>query len=315
MESKVNPAAVGAFVLLLAAAGVGALLWLGSGRLSQKTHETYLAFFSDSVSGLNVRAPVKLRGVEVGAVDEIALDPNDPGRVRVVLSIEKGTPVKEDTYATLGVQGLTGIAYVELGGGSRLAAALRPGPGEALPVIQTRPSIFTRLDLAATSLLGDFDYFTKGMNETLDADTRQALRSSAQDLARITRALGRRSREIDASMVAATELLENGARASAALPRLVERLGRSADAVERMGDELARAGTAAHAAVQGARGAIEGVGTGVEQLRTEVIPDVQRLIAELRETSASVGRISAEVERDPSALVLGRARPPPGPGE
>lgn len=315
MESKVNPAVVGAFVLVLAAAGIGALLWLGSGRLAQKTYETYLTFFSDSVSGLSTRAPVKLRGVAIGSVREIALDPGDPARVRVTLSIEAGTPVKEDTYATLGVQGLTGIAFVELGGGSRSAAPLRARPGEALPVIQTRPSMLARLDLAATSLVRDLDRVTTSLDETLDANTRQALRSSAADLARILHGLARRSREIDAATVAAAEMLRNGARASAALPEVIERLGRSADAVERMGNELARAGVATQAAVDDARGTIGRAGEGVERFRSEVLPDVERLVAELRQTSASLGRVSAELERDPSALVLGRTLPPPGPGE
>jgi hypothetical protein len=53
----------------------------------------------------------------------------------------------------------------------------------------------------------------------------------------------------------------------------------------------------------------------VERFRTEVVPEVQRLVSELRETSASLGRVTAELERDPSALVRGRPQPPPGPGE
>lgn len=315
MEAKVNLAVVGAFVLALAAAGIGGLLWLGSGRLSQKAYETYVASFSESVSGLSTRAPVKLRGVEVGAVQEIALDPDDPARVRVVLSIEKGTPVKEDTYATLGVQGLTGIAYVELGGGSRSAAALRARRGEAYPTIQTRPSLLTRLDLAATTLVRDLGRVTTSLNETLDPETRQALRASVADLARILRTLANRSREIDAATVAAAAVLRNGARASAALPELIERVGRSAEAVQRMGDELARAGVAAQAAAQQARGTMGHLDQGVERFGAEILPEVQRLAAELRETSASLGRVAAELEQDPSAAVLGRAQVAPGPGE
>jgi len=315
MESKVSLAAVGAFVLVLTASGIGGLLWLGSGRLSHKPMNTYVASFSDSVAGLSPRAPVKLRGVDVGTVEAIALDPDDPGRVRVLLALEKGTPVKEDTYATIETQGLTGIAYVELGGGSPAAAALRGGAGESLPVIPTRPSTLRRLDAAATSLLGNFDRVASGFNETLDPDTRQALRSSAANLARVLETLARRSRDIDDATAAAAVMLKNGARASAALPATVERLGRSADALERMGKEFAQVGVSARAAFEEARGTIGLIGNGVERFDTEVVPDVQRLVADLRETSASLGRVGAELERDPSAAVLGRAQPPPGPGE
>jgi len=315
MDTKVNPAVVGAFVLALAFVGIGVLLWLGSGQFSRKAYDTYLAFFSDSVSGLNVRSSVKVRGVEVGAVQAIALDPSDPARVRVVLSIEKGTPVKEDTYATLGVQGLTGIAYVELEGGTRASPPLQAKPGEALPVIRTRPSLFSRLDLAATSLVGDLDRVTTRLNEMLDPGTREAFQSLVSDLSRVTRTLARRSDEIDASVVATSRLLENLAHASAALPRLIERIGRSADAVEHMGSEVSRAGVAAQAALDGARGTIEQASSGLSQARTEVLPEVERLLVDLRETNASLGRVTAELERDPSMLVLGRAQPAPGPGE
>ncbi len=315
METRVNLAVVGAFVLVLSAAGIGGLLWLGSGRLSQRAYDTYVASFSDSVSGLTDRAPVKLRGVDVGTVQEIALDPTDPARVRVVLALDRGTPVKEDTYATLGVQGLTGIAYVELGGGTRTAAPLRAAPGEPYPVLRTRPSLFTRLDVATTTLIADLDRATHGVNETLDPETREALRASARDLARILHTVAARSREIDAASLASVEMLRNGARASAALPGLVERLSRSAAALERMGTELAEAGVAAQAAFREARGGLGQAGEGMTRFQAEVVPEVQRLVSDLRETTASVGRLTAELERDPSALVVGRAPLAPGPGE
>jgi len=315
MESKVNLAVVGAFVLVLTASGIGGLLWLGSGRLSHKPMSTYAASFSDSVAGLSPRAPVKLRGVDVGTVEAIALEPDDSARVRVLLALENGTPVKEDTYATIETQGLTGIAYVELGGGSHSAPALRARAGDPLPVISTRPSVLRRLDVAATSLLGNFDRVATGLNETLDANTRQALRRSAADLARILETLSRRSREIDDATAAAAVMLKNGARASVALPATVERLGRSADALERMGNEFAQVAVSAGAAFEEARGTIGLIGNGVERFDTEVVPDVQGLVADLRETSASLGRVGAELERDPSIAVLGRSQPPPGPGE
>ena len=126
METKVNLTVVGLFVLVLGAAGIAAVLWLGSGRLSQKQYGTYLAYFTESVSGLNLHAPVRSRGVAVGSVREISLDPANPERVRLVLEVEQGTPVKEDSVAILGVQGLTGLAYVELSGGTR-GVARAPG--------------------------------------------------------------------------------------------------------------------------------------------------------------------------------------------
>lgn len=298
METRVNQAVVGAFVLVLAAAGIAAVLWLGSGRLSRKEYGTYLAYFTESVSGLNLHAPVKYRGVAVGSVRQIALDPANPERVRVVMEIQQGTPVKEDSVAILGVQGLTGIAYVELEGGSRGSASLPSRTGEPFPVIRTGPSLMRRLDSAGMTLLADLDESTKRVNDVLDPETRTQLRGTVSDLRRVSQALARRSADLEAIVASTAELARNGARASAQLPPLLEQVDRSAGALQRMADSVSLAG-------QSARSALEG----------ETMPELRDLMAELRGTAASLGRVSRELEQDPSLLVRGRAPAAPGPGE
>jgi phospholipid/cholesterol/gamma-HCH transport system substrate-binding protein len=315
METKVNYAVVGAFVLLLGAAGVAGVLWLGSGGAAKKEYRTYLAYFGESVSGLSVRAPVKYRGVEIGVVREIALDAGDSERVRVVLEVEAAAPVKEDTVAVLGVQGLTGIAYLELGGGSRASPPLQARPGEPFPVIRTGPSLLSRLDTAATALLADLDKTAERLSDVLDDETRAALRGTVADLRAVTHALARRSDDIGAAVAAAARTLENTAQASADLGRLVERIGRGADAVERMAGEVAEAGASARAAFDGARGAMESAGAGARRLGGESLPELERLVAEMRETAAALGRVSGQLERHPNALLMGRPAVPPGPGE
>jgi phospholipid/cholesterol/gamma-HCH transport system substrate-binding protein len=314
METKVSFAIVGAFVVALSAAGVGAVLWLASGRASQKQYDTYLVYFDESVAGLNVRAPVKYKGVDVGQVREIDLDANDPDRVRLVLAIRRGVPVKEDTVATLGVQGLTGILYVDLGGSSRESPILVAGPGEPFPVIRSGPSLLARLDTAATTLAADLDQTILRVQEVLDEPTRAALRDAAADVARVTHAFARRSKEIDGGIAAAARMMEDGARAGAELPGLVDRLDRAARSVERMADEMTAAGGSARAAFDEVRGAAENAGRGAEALR-DAAPDLRRLVRDLRDVTAALGRLTGEIERDPGSLVLGRSPPAPGPGE
>lgn len=301
MEKKVSYAVVGAFVLLLGTAGVAGLLWLGSGGAAKKEYRTYLAFFEESVSGLSVHAPVKYRGVEIGVVREIGLDAADSERVRVVLDVDAAAPVKEDTVAVLGVQGLTGIAYLELGGGSRGSPPLEARPGEPYPAIRTGPSLLRRLDTAATSLLADLDRTAGRVNDVLDDRTRAELRGAVADL--------------HVALAAAGRTLENTARASAELSRLVERIGKGAEAVERMADEMARAGVSAREAFEGARGAVESAGAGARRLGGESLPEVERLVAEMRETAAALRRVAVELERHPDALLTGRPAAPRGPGE
>jgi phospholipid/cholesterol/gamma-HCH transport system substrate-binding protein len=291
------------------------VLWLGSGRLSQKEYGTYLAYFAESVSGLNLHAPVKFRGVAVGSVREISLDPADPERVRLVMEVERGTPVKEDSVATLGVQGLTGIAYVELSGGTRGAPALAPSPGAAAPVIRTGPSLMRRLDTAGTTLLADLDESTRRVNDVLDEETRAALRASIADLRQVARALARHSDDLGAVMAGTAVVAQNGARASADLPRLVEQVERSAAAVERMADALGQAGRSARGALPGARAPPAATATAVQRLEGEALPELGRLVGELQALTASLGRVSRELERNPALLLQGRPPAPAAPGE
>jgi phospholipid/cholesterol/gamma-HCH transport system substrate-binding protein len=137
----VNYPLVGAFVLVLGSLLIAGALWLASGGALQKKYDLYLAIENESVAGLNVNAPVKYNGVDVGKVRLIELDPANPERVTLLFAIERGTPIKEDTVAVLKTQGLTGIAYVELGGGTRDAPPLLARDGSDYPVIRTKPSL------------------------------------------------------------------------------------------------------------------------------------------------------------------------------
>jgi phospholipid/cholesterol/gamma-HCH transport system substrate-binding protein len=308
METRVSYAIVGAFVLALSVAIVGGVLWISSGRAARKDYDTYLAYFTESVSGLNRQAPVKYRGVDVGSVREIGLDPSDPQRVQLVLAIQRGVPIKQDTVAVLSVQGLTGIAFLDLEGGSRESPLLAPKEAGGYPVISTRPSLLRRLDTEVSALVADVSQTAESVNQLLDKDTRASLQGAIHDLETVAHVVAGRSRAIDASLVDGARTMENSARASEPLKQVVEQIGRSADAVERAAGETARASQAVRSAAGDAT-------SGLTQLRAQTLPELERLIAEVRTVAASLGRVTQQLERNPSALVVGRGVTPLGPGE
>ncbi len=293
MESKVNFTIVGLFTLTLVAALIAILLWLGTGGRYYKIYDTYYAYMNESVSGLNLNAPVKYRGVEVGNVRSITLDPANPERVRLLLKIERGTPVKEDSVAVLRTQGLTGIAYVELAGGSLQSPLLKAKRDEEFPEIHTGPSLMARMDTALTSLIANVSRVSDNVNAVLDEDNRRAFKHSLAQIDTITRVLAARSATIEAGVNNAAKTLEHSARASADLGRLIERTGRSAEAVERLANETSRTAAAVPGTLQG----------------------IQLLVDDLRELSASLRRVSDQLERNPNALLFGKPQPEPGPGE
>jgi phospholipid/cholesterol/gamma-HCH transport system substrate-binding protein len=308
MEEKVNFALVGVFVLLLGAALITGVLWLSSGGAYRKAYDTYHTYMRESVSGLSRDAPVRYRGVEVGRVRRMALAQTDAEQVQLTLDIEHGTPVKQDTVAVLRVQGLTGIAYVELSGGSRGSPQLEAQPGEDYPVIRSGPSLMVRLDSAISTVLTNFNRTSESLGALLDEDSRRTIKQTLTDLHAVTRTLAAHSSAIDAGLVNAARTMDNTARLSGDLPRLIERLQKSADGFDRMTAELARAGASASGTLEGARADL-GQATG------ETLLEVRLLASELREVTGSLRRFSGELERNPSMLLFGRRPPPTGPGE
>ena len=245
MEEKVNFAVVGVFVLALGAAFVAGVLWLSSGGAYRRTYETYQTYMRESVSGLSRDAPVRYRGVEVGRVRRMALAPAHIEQVQLTLDIERGTPVRQDTMAVLRVQGLTGIAYVELTGGSNDAPPLEARPGETYPVIRSGPSLMVRLDSAITTLLTNLNRTSERLGDLLDEDSRRDFRQTLGDLRLLSHTLAARSATIDSGLRDAAHTLNKAARFSDELPRLVERMQQSADRFDRMTGEISSASRSA----------------------------------------------------------------------
>ena len=303
-----NYTLVGAFVLALGAVLIAVVLWLASGGAFQKKYDLYHAIEDESVAGLNLNAPVKHNGVDVGKVRDIRLDPANPERVILLLAIERGSPIKEDTVAVLKTQGLTGIAYVELSGGTRAAANLGVLAGNPYPVIRTKPSLSARLENVLTSVLAKLDSTSNSINAILGDDNRAALKSARADMAIVARTVAARKDALDASLIQAEKTLKNTATASAQIAPVIDRIGRSAAAIEKMGNDFSQTSASATKAV-------DVVGADISRFTANTLPELQQLLAELGALTTSLRRVSEQTERDPRGLLFGRKPVPNGPGE
>ena len=308
--------------MLLGAAIIFAVLWLASGGNLQKKYDLYQAIVAESVAGLNLNAPVKYNGVDVGKVQDIQLDPENPERVQLLFAIERGTPIKVDTVAVLKTQGLTGIAYVELDGGAKNAAPLVATGQQQYPVIQTKPSLSTRLENILTTLLAKLDNTSSNIDSLLSRENQQAFKSAVADIAIVSKTIAARNNEIDAGIVNAARAADNTARATQKLNPIIDtiepvmnelnitiaQINRSALAIEKAGNEAAIASA-------GAGKTVISVGANIERYSAETLPEVQRLLTELNELSTSLKHLIEQTERDPASLLRGRSTVPDGPGE
>lgn len=294
---------------------IAGLLWLASDGPFQKKTDLYLAIEDESVAGLNLNAPVKFSGVDVGKVQSIQLDSTHPGRVRLLLAIERGTPIKEDTFAVLKTQGLTGIAYVELGGSTKEALPLKIKAGEPYPVISTKPSLSTRLENIITTVLEKLDHTTSNIDAMLSKDNQQALQSTLADIATIARTVAARKDSIDAGLKSAARTFDNTDRATRQIEPLIQQIARTAAAIEATSKQATIAVDNANRTVNTVNQTVNSVGSDVNRFTSESLPEVQRLLVELNALAASLRNLTEQTERDPASLIRGRNHVAPGPGE
>jgi phospholipid/cholesterol/gamma-HCH transport system substrate-binding protein len=320
MEPKVNYVLVGSFVALLGAGILAGILWLGKSDY-RGSYDRYMAYMKESVAGLSIDSTVKYRGVDVGRVKDIALSPEDPEEVLLTLHIIRGTPIKTDTIAVLETQGLTGLATINLTGGSREAPSLQALEGEPYPVIKTGPSLFSRFDEAVSRLLSeeglaqllvDLDSAAKGAAKILDDENRTLLKGTLKDLSDVAQTIAAHKTQIEQSLNGAARSADNLVKLTASLntevPTFLAGINISVTALGTATDELARTSKTVGTVINEAR-------PELQQFTRRTLPEVGLLVTELRQLTSSLTRVARELEREPSSLVFGRKTPPRGPGE
>jgi len=307
MEKKINYALVGLFVIALGATWVAISLWLVLGEIS-KQYNTYHVYMNESVSGLYLDAPVKYRGVEIGKVRDISLNPDDLGQVKLELGIESGVPIKEDTIAVLAVQGLTGIAFMDLTGGSLDSPLLEAKKGEKYPVIHSGPSFFTRLDTTGTELIANLNVLANRFGDLLDAEGLQTIRDILANIERVTDTFAGRQKELEQGVTDAAAILAHGAEAAKQLPPLMAQVDSTARAFEEMAGRVNEASGNINRYVLGS-------GTGVQDFSQQTLPELGALISELRRLAKTLNTIGQKLGEDPRILLYGRELETPGPGE
>jgi len=308
METKVNYTIVGMFVLLLGGVLIGLAFWLSAGGQFQRDQQRYHAYFDESVAGLNRNAPVRYRGVEVGRVVEIALAPDQSGRVQILMKINRDTPIKQDTTAKLKMQGLTGLASLELSGGSAQAKPLTKGKDQEYPVIPTQHSFLKQLDTAVNGLINNLTETSENINALTDAEMRKSMKRILTNVETVTQMLAEQKPVIEAVLKNTGRTLDTSAQAAEEVGKLAKRLHQTAGMMETMVTDIS-------ATSRSVRASLDDTRQPLRDLSGQTLPELNALAAEMRELAVTMKRVGAEIEQQPEMLIFGRGQPRPGPGE
>ncbi len=225
MENRASYIFVGAFVLIFVAATIGVAVWL-AGVDFDEPPKRYAILFEGDVTGLTVGSPVRYRGVPVGSVSAIDIAPENVERVKVVVDVSRDTPIKTDTVAQLALQGITGVAFVQLTGGTHKAETLKPDGKNKMAVIASRPSALQRLVNRLPEIVEKVDRISGSLVKLFDDRNIAALSSTLENIERASRTMGNESDQISALLRdgrAAVEALRDAGQNISTLARTLDR--------------------------------------------------------------------------------------------
>lgn len=307
MEERANYTLIGLFVVLMGAALAGAALWLSVG-IDVTVYHTYAVSMDEAVSGLSEQAPVKYNGVQVGYVKRITLNKKNPQKVILLLSIKKNTPITTSTSASLESQGITGITYIGLRAKSANGEMITKKPGEKYPEIPYAPSFLVRLNEALRDVLEDFRLISKAVTELLSEKNVNSVTQSLADFSAFTGMLKDKSIAIGHTIDNADKILKNVESASTQFPALISEIRQSTNEIKLMGKDVAKAGRAMSKTMDSGRRA-------VDNISQQAVPSAVSLLQKLNNVAGNLEQISAEMRKNPSMLLRGKAPGRPGPGE
>ncbi len=183
METKANFVLIGAVTVLGVLGLLGLLVWFAKVEIDRQYAQYEILF--DSVSGLGMAADVRFNGLSVGQVIGLELDAEGSGKVRVRIEVTADTPVKTDSTAQLNSQGVTGVSFVALTGGSPGAALLRKVAAPTqIPLIPSERSAVQALTEDAPDLVAEAVDAIREFRSFLSPENQQSVSNLLSNLDR-----------------------------------------------------------------------------------------------------------------------------------
>lgn len=283
MENKSHALAAGTFVLLLIALLVALATWLTRDTSERRLYELSSA---EAVTGLQPQAAVRFKGVNVGKVTAIGFDPEVAGNVLIRISIDSQTPVTSATFATLGFQGVTGLALIQLDDTGDVKQRLAPPPTGAPARIPMRQGLMSRLSEQGSSILLQLEESSRRINTLLAPDNQQKLIVAVDQLGQ-----------------AAASISTLATQTGQALSPLIKNANAT---LQTMKDTSVRVGDSADKARDSAQSF---------KKMTERMNEKDGTLDDLAGTARAVNRVINTVGDNPQAFIYGSGAIPPGPGE
>lgn len=292
METRGSYVVVGAVVLIGIASVFLAILFLTQ---TKQNYDEYDIIFRERVSGLSVGAAVSFNGIQKGEVRDLTIAPDDPSVVVARVRIDSDTPVKTDTKAELELVGFTGLAIIQLVGGSA---------GEPLLKDVTRG--VPRIEADA----GGIAQILAGGNDIIAAANRLLSEENTKSFSRIL---------VSVDTLAAT-LAEQDQNIAVTFTNLAAASGKLSTTADNLDKLLAEGAPETIAEAQATlketkalvaemRGTLAENRESIRIFTDQGLAQMGPAVAEARQMFRSLDQVLREIDRDPRGYLLGESTP------
>lgn len=312
METRASYLLVGSFVLLVIAAAFGFVLWIAKGQIVKDTAK-YQAYFSTTVTGLQVGSPVRYRGIPAGEVTEIKVSPQDPNLVEVTFEIDKkkkNLVIHRFSTAVLETQGITGVAFIQIKHNEASLQAWRqrtgdpsgiPGDpvvkkelGARYPTLDAEGSGFEKILTSLPKALNQIRELAERASKLLDDENREAIKNTLANLNTMSKRLSDSSDGVE-------KLFKNVDKAVVSIEKAARELP---PAVDEMRVGLKNFGTMSAEI----RGLVAENRRPLRDFTATGLYEFSLFITEARELVKNLNRVSKNFEGDPSRFLFGNTQ-------
>jgi phospholipid/cholesterol/gamma-HCH transport system substrate-binding protein len=306
METRAHHVLIGAFTVVVVAAALLFALWLAKSSADRQFSE-YDIVFNEAVTGLSQGSAVQYNGIKVGDVTHLRLDPADPRRVLARIRLRGDTPVRVDTHAKLALTGVTGLAIIQLSGGSPDSPPLTSSDG-GVPSIVADPSPLAKLLANGEDLMTNINEVVARASKLLSPENVERIDHTLEHLDQATGVVADQREDIRQLL---RELATASKQASATLAQ-TERLANSANTLV---DGQARATLES---ARNAMASLERATASVDKMLNDNrdalngglqgLNEVGPAVRELRDAAGSLRGITRRLDENPAGFLLGRER-------
>lgn len=312
MNNKVNYTFVG-FIVLLGFVTVSIFSYWMLKPSHADENKNYVIYFDESVFGLNLDAPVKFRGISVGKVANLRINPNNSEQVEVQVAILKDTPIKNNIVAVLTAQGITGLTYINLTVGEPYVQEIVQINGDDFHIIASAPSLFRNLEKS-------FGNVSEHMSTTLFQAEKFLNDDNQQEFMRLVSSIANVSDKLDKVMDEKTvkhfqNSMANLDGAIGKIDLLVDNTIRWENNISASLLSVSQSYKKIDASMVEFQKALKSGDFNIKEITSELVPNMNNTLLEVQQTMIKLDNTIQKYERSPSDLLFKHEEIRRGPGE